>query len=150
MKAAAAHSRKLPRFDTLREAELALFAARDEALRALETTTTGWAFRPDYTPESLKLLELEFLRLHELGYVGAPLSKDVLERATAMYFGELLVRRAGFAWVVEEFAFESGAYELGVTRGHLTVMLSSFDDLPTRPNNKRRQSMWRAYNQYAG
>ena len=149
-KAAGEHALKLRHFDSQPEAQAALVAGRDEALRELVSAAKGGGFDPNYSPASLKELEAWFFALHEVDFVGAPLKREAMERGMAMYFGEVCVRNAGFEWRVREYAFERGKYEMGVVRGLLGIMLSSFSDLPVRPNNKRHQSMWSEYRKYVG
>ena len=67
----------------------------------------------------------------------------------AMYVGEVIVKNhAMFRWVVREFPFVPGTYEIGVERGTLAVMLTRLGDVHTRPNNKKRESIWREYRRW--
>jgi hypothetical protein len=66
----------------------------------------------------------------------------------AFYLGEVLCRHAGFSWVVQEFAFEHGRYEVGVKRSLATIMLTRGRS-PKASNNKRMQSIWSEYLRYA-
>jgi hypothetical protein len=152
MEAAAEHGQKLPTFPDLGSAESALCHQRDELIRrlteaALESTT----FSADFRPESLKELEKWYFELYVSHSFGAiDMSCDDFERSMAMYFGEVLVRNeADFDWVVSEYAFEAGKYEIGVAKPLLSIMLRQFTDLHARTNNKRQQSIWRDYRQYA-
>lgn len=72
------------------------------------------------------------------------------ERCIAVYFGEVTVRNIERAkWIVTEDAFIQGKYDFGVNLGLFTRMLSSsFSDLYKRPNNKRRQSVFRDFKKY--
>ncbi len=84
------------------------------------------------------------------GFEAVGLGRETFERAIAMYLGEVLVRSAGFHWIVEEYAFQPGRYEIGVRRDLLTIMLRRETDLFARPNNRRRESLWRRYRDWAG
>ena len=68
-----------------------------------------------------------------------------------MYLGQVIVHNhPEFRWIVEEFAFQRGKYEIGVTKPLFTLMLTKRTDLSSRPNNKKRQSLWRDYCQSVG
>ena len=80
----------------------------------------------------------------------AGFSRSAFERCVAAYLGEVLVKnRPPFEWFVAEDPFEPGKYEVGVRRPLYSLMLTLPLDLATRPNNKRRQSLWREYRQHA-
>jgi hypothetical protein len=66
----------------------------------------------------------------------------------ASYFCEVVVRNCRDAkWEVREFSFESGKFEIGVERGLLHLMLARFTDHYKQPNNKRRQKIYKMYEQ---
>jgi hypothetical protein len=66
----------------------------------------------------------------------------------ASYFGEVVVRsRPDARWEVREFAFEHGKFEIGVRRGLLHMMLTRFADHYKQPSNKRRQKIFKMYEQ---
>ena len=68
----------------------------------------------------------------------------------AMYVGETVVRNnQQFEWFVSEYVFEPGKYEIGVRKPSFAWMFRGFGNLYSRPNNKRRQSIWREFKQYA-
>jgi hypothetical protein len=142
-------------FSTPAAAEKALTSRRDRLLRKLEraSSRSGGKFAADYSPESLKALEGWYFELVAVGFLSrAWMLRSTFEAAFAMYFGEVLVRHAGHAWVVEEFAFVQGKYALGVRKGLGTIMLRAFDTLTMPANltrNKRRQSVWRQYRMHA-
>ena len=152
MSAADEYGRQLPAFDTLEQARTALFDWRDQALRTLvEAAERSASFPPDYRPESLKALERWYFELFEgPGFESIGMTRADFECCLAIYFGEVLVRhQPPFEWVVEPFAFDPSKYELGVSRPLTTLMLGRFKDLHARANNKRRQSLWRRYLEYA-
>jgi len=143
--------RTLPRYGSQEEAERALFAERDLLLGRLRTAAgASPSFRFDLTPESLKALERWYFEARESGaFARFGVSPEAFERCIAMYLGEVIVRNhAVFRWVVREFPFVPGTYEIGVDRGTLAVMLTRFGQLQTRPNNKKRESIWREYRRW--
>lgn len=152
MKAARAHGELLPSFPSLEAAEQALHEMRDDLTQELpRAAVSTTAFSPDFSPESLKGLERWYFDLWENeGFEAAGFSRETCERAISMYLGEVLVRSAGFHWMVEEYAFQPGRFEIGVRKGLLTIMLRRETDLFARPNNKRRESLWRRYCDWAG
>jgi hypothetical protein len=138
---------RLPKYQDLAHAERVLYPRRDELLQKLVTVSHfAWSFRPDFSPESLKELELWYFELKDgpgVGSVGT--DEETFERAMAMYLGEVLVRNVPeFEWFVTEFAFEQGRFEIGVRRPLYERMLSR-QSFPPRERNKRHQSMWRMY-----
>jgi len=152
MDAARRHAKHLPRFRNQKAAEDTLFADRDALLTLLsEVSVASTAFDPDYSPESLKALESWYFELWEDdGFGGLSLDRETFERCMAMYFGEVIVRNdKRYEWIVQEFAFEKGKYEMGISRPGFAVMLRAFRDHYALPNNKRRQRIWRRYREYA-
>jgi hypothetical protein len=150
--AAREHAQQLPSFGTLSEARERLLARRDQDIAVLRRAAERSArFTLDFTADSLKGLEQWYFQLIETGsFETAGLTRMDFERCVPAYFGEVLVRTCPpFEWVVEEYAFASGKYELGVRRQLVTVMLTVPWDLSVRPNNRRRQSLWREYHQHA-
>jgi len=141
----------LSRFDDQAEAESALFARRDQLLEKLADWSQRSAdFTYDLSPESLKGLERWYFQLAAgPGVRSIKTDLDTFERAIAMYLGAVFVRngRPPFEWIVTEFPFEKGRYEIGVERGLFAMMLSRHS-FPTE-NNKRQQSLWRMYLRHA-
>jgi len=146
---ARAFGRRLPAFGSQREAEVALFRRRDCALeRMIELSElAGGAFVADFTPESLKCLERWFFSLSDSeAFSKFSTSRTEMEECMPLYVGEVAARNCPDAkWVVKEYVFESGKYEIGIERGLMTVMYGPMTDLHKRPGNKRRQSMYREY-----
>lgn len=149
LQAAGRHGAKLPAFPDLAAAERVLLRERDELLRTMtELSRRAAAFRPDGSPESLRHLERWYFELLEGGgFASIGTDEETFERATAMYFGEVLVRNVPpFEWFVAEFAFEPGRYEIGIRRPQLELMLHRLSPAP-RERNARQQSIWRRYRQ---
>ena len=143
--------RTLPRYGSQEEAEQALFDQRDLLLGRLRTAAAASpSFQFDLTPESLKTLERWYFEVRECGtFARYGLSPETFGRCIAMYLGEVIVKNhAAFRWVVREFPFVPGTYEIGVDRGTLAVMLTRFGEVHTRPNNRKRQSIWREYHRW--
>ena len=112
-----------------------------------ELAMAAKTFAADYTPESLKNLERWYFELMETnGFKALGVSREDFECCMASYFCELAVRNCPEAkWEVQEFAFESGKFEIGVQRGLFHLMLNRFTDHYKKPNNKRQQKIFRMY-----
>ena len=140
--------RRLPHFQNLLEAEQALLKERDRLLDMLRSVAPG---SPDFTfdlsPQSLKSLERWYFSLLERpDWTDRQFDRASLERAIAMYFGAVVVRNCPeFSWTVTEFPFLPGHYEIGIERPLYRRSLTLGLDLAARPNNKRRQSLWRDF-----
>ena len=148
LKVAKLFGEKLPAFSNQAEAEAYFFGQRDERLgRITKLATSSKNFAADYTPESLKNLEHWYFELIDSdGFRSLGISREDFECCMASYFCELTVRNCPEAkWEVQEFAFESGKYEIGVQRGLCHLMLNRFTDHHKKPNNKRRQKIFRMY-----
>ncbi|PKD40476.1 hypothetical protein CWO84_10070 [Methylomonas sp. Kb3] len=138
------YAHDLPVFAGQGEAETALFAQRDMGLREIHTLSS-LSSRLDYLPESLKALEQWFF---ENGQPSATPSGYSMAHAVGFYFGEVLCRTQQFHWVVQEFVFSKGHYEVGVQRPLLSIMLTKGKKLQPQ-GNKRMQSLWREFQRYA-
>jgi hypothetical protein len=132
----------LPAFPNEAEAAKSLLSLRDTTLKAF-TTDYGQQLNIDYTPESLKSLEKWYIQ-NSWPKFGE--SNYSLPLALGFYFGEVLCKNCGFEWIVKEFVFRSGRYEIGVRRGRMSIMLTK-GKLPRIKNNIRMESFWRAYKQ---
>ena len=142
---------KLPAFASQSDAEHELYAFRDSRLHRLDSIASDKdAFKPDGSPESLKTLEnwyFELWEANDFNNINSNLKE--FEECMAMYFGHVLVKNITDAeWIVSEFAFEKGKYEIGVKFGLTSIMLRRFTDHFKTPNNKRHQSLWRRYKKY--
>jgi hypothetical protein len=60
----------------------------------------------------------------------------------------VLCREVNFSWVVQEYQFAKGRYEIGVQRPLLSIMLTKGRKLQLA-GNKRMQSLWREFQRYA-
>lgn len=150
-RAGIAHAKKagrlLPKFGSLREARSRLLGKRTSQLTRLK----AWAkqsddFRPDLTPESLKRLEAWYFDLVERrAFRSLGATRAEFESCLTSYFCQVVVATCRDAkWVVEEFPFVRGRYEIGVQR-RLGTWASSFANLYRFPGNSRRTRIYREY-----
>jgi hypothetical protein len=144
------HSQKLPTFPSRRDAEQHLFAFRDKHLALLSQILHKHPeLNLDYTPSSLKQLELWYFHLYENdSFEALGISRETFEICMAMYFGETVIRNTSAQWIVEEYFLAPGKYELGIQRDPMSIMLYRFTDHFRTPNNKKKQSLFRRYKQY--
>jgi hypothetical protein len=152
LKIAKEHAGGLPRFESLADAERTLFAKRERLLRRLqEAAGSSPVVQLDYSPESLKRLEAWYFRLLRDSFDAVGIGREEFEQAVSMYLGEVLSKSiARVEWSVTESVFAPGHYEIGVRRPRVFgLMLTGRTNLEMTPNNKRHQSMWRSFRQYA-
>lgn len=153
LKIAKLFGQRLPAFASHAEAEAKLYQQRDDRIRRLcELAASSGIFKADFTPESLKTVEKCYFELWESdGFRPLGVTRDDFERCMAMYFCEVAVRNCpDTKWEVREYGFERGKYELGVQSGRVHLMLSRFTDHYKESNNKRRQKIYRQYQQHFG
>ena len=100
-------------------------------------------FVADGSPETLKRMEAWYYQLFEShGFEKLGISREEFECCMASYFCHVAVTNCNEAvWTVAEYAFEKGKYEIGVTRGLVNVLRSSFKDHYKRHSNTRRTSV---------
>ncbi len=144
MVVAGQYAQDLPVFSGHADAEKTLFVQRDTGLEELNTVS-DLAANLDYSPGSLKAVERWFF---ESGQPATTAAGYSVPHAIAFYFGEVLCRTGSFHWVVQEFPFAKGRYEIGVQRPLLSIMLTKGRKLQTA-GNKRMQSLWREFQSYA-
>lgn len=148
--AAQLYGDKLPSFKNQRKAEKYFMKFINEHLQILDKLSEeSKEFIMDYSVESLKKIELWYFKLYQtIQFSEIGIDRYDFERCIAVYFGEVAVRNIkGAKWIVTEYAFTSGKFEFGVNLGLMTRMLfSSFSDLYKRPNNKRKQCVYREFN----
>ena len=138
------YANELPSFCGITEAKESLFASRNMALEQLLSISDVNSFL-DFSPESLLKLEKWFF---SSGQPSALPSGFSVEHAFGFYFGEVFVRHSNFQWVVEEYAFLNGRYEIGIQRGLLTIMLTK-GRCPKTNGNKKMQSLFSEFKRYA-
>jgi hypothetical protein len=153
LSAAHALGTKLPRFRTAAEARRALLEQRDRSLaelRGLDATDSDFVM--DSTPASLVALEQWYFALAaRRGFARLGTERARFEVAMGFYFGTVAVRHAKARWIVEEFAFKPGTYELGIAHGKLFSLMgieALCKDWHKRPGNKAHRALSREYAQY--
>ena len=151
-KAALAYGEKLKKFKDAEQAERYFLARKDKLLKKFEKNCAKHSlFLPDYSVESLKKLEKIYFNLCESdGFAGAGFTKKEFESAASAYFGEVVVRNNPEAkFEARAFPFSEGKYEFYVSKGLLSMAIDDkFRDLDKRPDNVRRNSIFREYNKY--
>src|SRR5262249_42074820 len=145
---AEAYGEALPSFGSLSEATAYYFALRDEHLSILVNISEKQDFfKLDYSVESLKKIEawyFDFVEHHNFEIHGV--DRATFERCMFMYFGEVVIKNNKDAeWIVEEYVFSQGKYELGIRKDPCSYMATRFVDLYREPNNKRKQYIYRTY-----
>ncbi|WP_340676737.1 hypothetical protein [Paraglaciecola sp.] len=144
MKAALQYGEQLPAYSSASEAESFLFQLKDSTLEAL-ISEHGLAIGLDYSSESLKRLEKWYF---EVGCPKAGVGGYSMTHAIGFYLGEVYCRAADFCWIVKEFPFKNGHFEIGINRRLLSIMLTK-GKAPAIDGNKRMQSLWREYRLHA-
>ena len=148
------YGKKLCAFNNLSEAEDYFISRKDFLLNKLKAVSTQTsAFVPDNTVESLKKIEKWYFDLYEAkAFDRFGLSREEFEQIMSFYWGEVVVKKNEDAkWVVEEYPFVKGKYELLVNKGLFGMAIGNpFRDLYKRQNNKRRNLLFREYNKYFG
>lgn len=130
-------------------AEVALLSLRDRRLALfLQWAGDSGRFSANGTPESLKDVEAWYFDVVMSG--GPTANKRDLNAALGAYFGQVFVEAAGFEWIVEQYPFAAGRYELGVRKEHLTLMLTNGISPDPPERNRRKHSLFRQYRKYAG
>jgi hypothetical protein len=128
-----------------------LFQERDELLAGFERAAASQSKHIfDYSPESLKSLEAWYFEMFEgdsFGTIGA--TREQFERWMAVYLGAVLVKNVGYRWVGVEEPFERGRFALAVKKGLTTIHTTQITYLYKLKDNKRRQSVWKRYKEYA-
>lgn len=144
MIAAKSHGEELPTFANAAAASESLTSYKNETLSAFAREVFP-AADPTFTPTCLKEVEAWYFSSScpAIGKEGFS-----IPHALGFFFGEVLCRSAGFAWVVQEYAFRPGCYEIGVNKGLLYIMLTK-GRRPTLDRNTHKNSLFREYNRYA-
>lgn len=152
IKVALQFGKGLPSFENIAQAREFFFSLRDELLAKLAEISQkeGFNFTCDFTPESLRELEIKYFELVETDSFGTlSLEREEFEACMAAYFLAVAVKNSPAAeWIVSEFAFGKGKYEWGVRKGLLTVMVPNFKDYYRTQNNNRKQGLFRFYKRY--
>ena len=143
---------QLPSFGNLAEATDHYERYRQAGLKTLAGLTADRpGFTMDYSPESLKSLEDVYFSLIETGgFPGLGLSQQAFESLMGIYFGAVATRTdPAVHWIVQEFAFAPGKYELGVAKANTTVMVTSLRNLNLmQPHRKKRDRLYRMFQRF--
>jgi hypothetical protein len=150
LNAPAAHAQKLPVYASLEEAQADLLNKKVARIAELLSSTRGSEAQLDLSVDSLLRLETWYFAC--TGSQALP-AADVqkLGQGCALYFGEVVARNVpGARWIVSDFPFERGRFEIGVRQGErgVTMMLGSFHGKRNHRLNKKRDAMWRTYHHY--
>ncbi len=150
--AAIQYGEKLPAFAAITEARHYYYAYRDKHLAFLsEIASKQQTFYSDYNPQSLKQLEQWYFHLYETdSFRAMGTDRETFEICMAMYFGETVVRNQHAQWVVESYFLAPDKYDLGISKGSVTIKLARFTDHFLEPNNKKQESLFRRYHKYFG
>lgn len=122
------YGEKLKKFSNLDEAEQYYLINKNCLLNKLEVLCKdNFSFLPDYTIDSLKQLEKWYFDLFENNLFDTiGLDRKEFESLMSIYFGEVVVRNNDNAkWIVEEYAFVEGKYELMVNKGLLSMSIDN-------------------------
>jgi hypothetical protein len=140
----------LPSFDSQAEAERVLLQLRDDSRQEILRLAEEQKLVLDLSPESLKTLERwYFERLQTEGFARFGLTKEQFEQWMGIYLCCVFVEnKSQFSWVVQESTFAKGKYEIGVTKGLMTILVGRMRP-PSLEGNKRMQSMYREYQKLA-
>jgi hypothetical protein len=150
LKAAAAHAQQLPVYTSLGEAQTDLLNKNAARIADLLSDARSSQAGLDFSVDSL--LRLERWYFERAGsQAQPPADPQQLAEGCAFYFGEVVTRTVpGATWIVSEFPFERGRFEIGVRQAErgVTMMLSSFHRKLNHPLNKKRDALWRTYHHY--
>ena len=151
LKVAIQNSLSLPSFTSQEVAEESLFNLRDEMRELIVSLDQQWNIGLDFSPNSLKKLEKWYFEL--LGsdnFHNIELTRKEFEIFMGFYIGFVYIENdPEFSWVVEESPFAEDKYRIGVTKGLFTRMMGRIQHLEKLKDNKRMQSLFREYKQYA-
>lgn len=144
------YGENLPAYPDLATATAALLKEKDRLVNLI--VKRAGRTSPDlvdFSVESLLRVEKWYFEQQSSGGIFKflhPFPAETMARAIAFYFGEVVVRNLeGAEWVIDEFAFTSGKYTIGVRRGLITMALTSFSRKLHHELNKKRNSVWRTY-----
>ena len=152
MKAAIEYGDILRSFKDLSEAEDFFYTYKDIILKNLESICIKNAlFTADYSVDSLTKIEKWYFDLYEkkeFSKIG--ITQETFEKMMGVYYGEVAVRNNAEArWVVREFPFSKGKYELLIKKGLMSMsVIEKCNNLCTSQGNKRKNHLFRDYNKY--
>ena len=152
MKAAIEYGDILRSFKDLSEAEDFFYTYKDIILKNLESISLRNAlFTADYSVDSLTKIEKWYFDLYEKKeFYKIGITQETFEKMMGVYYGEVAVRNNAEArWVVREFPFSKGKYELLIKKGLMSMsVIEKCSNLCTSQGNKRKNHLFRDYNKY--
>lgn len=145
------NSKKLPAFESQQEADEYFIKQKDDGLKLfLDFIGTHKYFNPDYSPESLKELELLYFELYENGKFGDSLiTREDFELFMSLYYGEVMVKNTVFEWGAEKHFLTENAYYLSIKKHLMTIAVARRKDFFATKNNKRKQALYRECKRYS-
>ncbi|MEM6395826.1 MAG: hypothetical protein AAF741_05730 [Bacteroidota bacterium] len=106
----------------------------------------------DYSPDSLKVIEkIYFDYLSNGKFDSGGLTKDEFEVLLAIYYGQVYVANGKANWVVlDDLWIKDNRYYLAIRsfNGFYTIECAKWSNHENRPNNKRKQLIYREYMKY--
>lgn len=138
----------------MKEAEEYFYAYKDHLSNKLKLICKNHLyFVPDYSVESLKVLEKWYFDLYEnnaFDILGV--DQHEFEDMMSIYFGEVVIKNNNDAkWEVIKypFVFAQEKYEFMITKNLLSRSIEkSCRDWYAEPSNKRHNLLFRTYNRF--
>ena len=146
------NSKKLPVFKTQEEADEYFIRQKQEGLDIFSHFLNEYKFfKPDYSPESLKSLELLYFDLYEnQKFTSDFITIEDFELFMSLYFGEVMVRHSNsFKWGAEKHFLTNNAYYLAITKKLMSIAISRLKDYYNTRNNKTKQSLYRKFKRFS-
>ncbi len=152
LKVAYQYGEKLQSFKNKQEAEEYFYAYRTCLSNKLKSICKNHScFLPDYTVESLKVLEKWYFDLYEnnsFDILGV--DQHEFEDMMSIYFGDVVINNNSDAkWTVVEYPFTQEKYELMINKNLFSMTIKKCcRDWYKEPSNKRHNLLFRTYNRY--
>ena len=145
------NSKNLPAFNSQNEANEYFIKQKDNGLDVFINFINEHKYlTPDFSPESLKELELLYFDLYEQSKFGSNLITRVdFEVFMSLYYGEVMVRNTVFEWGAEKHFLTENAYYLSIRKPQMSIAVARRKDYYATKNNKRRQALYREYKRYS-
>lgn len=139
--------KELQAFNSQEEADEYYIKQKDIDLEAFcEFINSNEYFKPDYSPESLKKIELKYFELYEKGkFVDNSITRELFEKLMSLYWGEVMVRNSEYKWEAHKHFLTNNTYYLSIMKENTSIGIPRFKDLYSKKNNKRKQLIFREY-----
>jgi hypothetical protein len=140
-----------PSFSSREDAERVLFQLRDDCRSEIQRLADQSGIPLDFSPESLKVLERWYFDLRRTeGFGQLGITQEQFEQCMGFYAGFIYTENdPQFSWTVQESYLVKGRYDIGVTKGLMTVRVSHHSRPSELKDNKRMQSIYREYKKLA-